>query len=489
MPDDAFGARSLRRGFTRSEALDRAFALGWPHLRVVGDDPLADALPKGGTRWCYSVAEGLAEVRPKLAAAGLTKAESGLASADALAFARHVVSFGCLRGFDETHFFLLEGVVGAEVLAEAMVVAVEEISRNEWKRAHRDALSPYYWLGFALLRTEANAAEALRARLAAVHAKNGDEGGPLTAAIDLVIHGATGARRSAPRCFGEGDASIQSRFALFVDDDPAFVTAVTRSAGYVRAVGARLAFLGDATALEPVVARYYAVGTAAEQAYFLETVGQIEGEAMVTATREAVRSSKVKDAAAAWLEARGLSPQPAPPAPGAVRPATLTTCNGDYEFGFVLIAAEAAEQLQGPDDHTVLSVDADPTTTDAVAAHAYGANGVFFCLADNVALVHTDDGALVVHGGTIAEDAFGLDQLTAAAASVDWIPVTTLELPSGRLVGQLADVTLAEAREGANTIETTLPAGRYDVRRARHDEDADDEGALPPMLWLRRMAP
>jgi hypothetical protein len=125
MLDRAFGLRRLRPGFAHSEGLDRAFALGWPHLHVVGPDPLGDALPSRGGRWIWSAEEALDRVRPKLVSAGLAKEGSLVDHALALAFARHVVPFGLVPGFAETDFFLLEGLVGSEVLAEAMISALE----------------------------------------------------------------------------------------------------------------------------------------------------------------------------------------------------------------------------------------------------------------------------------------------------------------------------------------------------------------------------
>jgi hypothetical protein len=463
--------------------MDRAFALGWPHVRVVGDEPLFAGLPEA-PRVRFSRDEALAAVRPALEAARVAAGAPG--AAEALAFGRHLIAFGRPRGLGEAEFFLLEGLIGAEVLAVAMVSALEEISKVEWRKAQE--LMAFYWLGLVLLRVDAAAAGALRVRLEEVYARRAEEGGPLTVATDLVLHGAAGARRSAPRRMATTNPSdgeeIRASHALLVNDDPALLTAIARAPNFDRACGARLAFLGNRSTLEAVVERWYASGSASEQAYFLGTVGEIAGDAMVAPTREAVRSSKVKKAAATWLERQEQTPEPPAPLPGPVDPATLRSCRGDsFEFGFVLIAAEGAEQLRGnEDDHTTLTANADPTTDNLAPAEAHGTRAVCFC-PDGVVLGVTPEGALVWHWGppddTVALAAF------AAAPARDWLPVTTMELPTGRLLGLSASATLEESRASGELIEVQLAPGRYDVREARADDDADP--ALPPLVWLRRI--
>jgi hypothetical protein len=176
------------------------------------------------------------------------------------------------------------------------------------------------------------------------------------------------------------------------------------------------------------------------------------------------------------------SDQALPPArsPAVTAGAEASFCHDEFEYGFVLLAAEVAEQLRGEDDHTVITAEADPTTFDAVGAAVHGANVALFCLADTVALAPADGGALVAYGA-----ACGDDTLRSAFAEVDteWLPVTSLVLPSGRLVGQSANHTLAAARASGSTIEVTLAAGTYDVLRAFEDEESE---ATCSRLWLRR---
>jgi len=483
------GLRSLRSGFARSAVLDRAFALGWPELRVV-DGTLGIPEPDADARWCWSTPDALAHVRTRLATAKLSVGEAGAAAGEALALARHLVHFGWNRGLGDapTTLFLIEGLLSAGVLAEAMISALEETTRTEWSRAHGAAMLPFYLLGLILLRTEASVADRLRQRLATVFARRSDERGPLTAAVDLVLHGAAGARRSAPR-FGPTDRDLDPAFALLIDDDPELLTAVVRGERFVRydrRYAARLAWLGDDATLAAVVAGWYAVGSAAEQGFFLATVGHLAGDVLVAPTLEAARSSRVKAAALAWLESRGVD-APAPlPAPGAATQEVLHWCEGD-EYGFVLLAAETAVRLRGEEDHTVLAAGADPDSPDAIAAEVHGGKAVFFCLSNRVALRETQDGALVAPAGNEPEAAVNAE--LDAAASRRWLPVTSIELPTGRLVGLSAAATLTGARDASQALEITLPAGRYDVRRATCDaEDDGDAEDLLPLIWLRRVA-
>ncbi len=265
---------------------------------------------------------------------------------------------------------------------------------------------------------------------------------------------------------------------MFVDDARRWSPHARAGRGSTERAPRALAFLGDASTLDAVVAGWYAHGTAAQQARFLATVGVIAGDAMVAPTREAVRSSKVKTAAAAWLAERALAPPPPPRTPGAVDLDTLAWCDSDaFEFGFALVAEATAERFRGEeDDHTALMVSADPTSTDRVRRHRARrrGGGVLPRTADQ-AIARTPEGALVVHGGEATRDE--LAAAVAGAAARDWLPVTTLELPDGRLVGLGAQTTLAAARGCGELLELALAPGRYDVHHARGD-DGDDDGYL-----------
>jgi hypothetical protein len=185
-------------------------------------------------------------------------------------------------------------------------------------------------------------------------------------------------------------------------------------------------------------------GDAKAQGYFLATVGQIRNEAMAATVREAARSSRIKAEASAWLDARGLVAEPPAPVPGAIVDGSIVSCRDDFEYGFVILSGERAERLQGDPDHTILSASADPTSPDAVGAEIHEGHAAFFCLASCVAIALTADGALVYYGWERSDQEI-LERLDAVRSS-DWLPVTTLELETGRLAGLSAVVTLEEAR-------------------------------------------
>jgi hypothetical protein len=83
--------------------------------------------------------------------------------------------------------------------------------------------------------------------------------------------------------------------------------------------------------------------------------------------------------------------------------------------------------------------------------------------------------------------------MTAALTALDgvetrrWLPVTTIELPTGRLIGLSASTTLADARADGRMLEVALSPGRYEVRRAAPGDDDGEEDELLPLVWLRRL--
>jgi hypothetical protein len=474
------GLRKFRAGFTRTPALDRAFALGWPVLCVIGE---ANGVPEAaeGRRWVWTKADAEARVRAKLVAANVRLGEGPLDREVALGFARQVIPFGWKATLEDTatDLFLLEGLVGPGVLADAMIAALEEISPNEWKRADRGAVVPYYLLGFVLLRTEATVALALRDRLADLYARRHDEQGPLTAGLDLVLHGAAGARRSALH-HGPRDEDIDPFYALLADDEPAFVETIARGqyTRFERRHGARLAFLGGDQTARIVADQWYASGDARAHSYFVATVRTLASDALLEPMRAGVRLSHAPAECAAWLDARGVAALPPPPAPVVPDETSATIAEAD-EFGFVFLPEESAAQLTGEDDHPRLTAELDPTNLEPRACEAYGAAGVIFCRTDAFAFAAIPGGALITWGVSDEEVA----EVLANAPARRWLPLTTLD---GRFVALPASRTLAEARAEGLAFTVPLPPGRYVVRSAARNPANSDDDELPPVLWLCR---
>jgi hypothetical protein len=332
-----------------------------------------------------------------------------------------------------------------------------------------------------LLRSEEDVALALRDRLAALYARRCDEQGPLTAAVDLVLHGAAGARRSALHHGAPRDEDIDPFYALLADDDPAFVATIARSqyTRYERRFGARLAFLGGDEVVRIVADAWYASGDARAHTYFVATVGTLASDALIEPMREGAFLSHARADCVAWLEARGVA-LPAPPDAPEVPDEVSATIGEADEFGFVFLPEESAAQLTGEDDHTKLTVDLDPTNLEPVACEAYGAKGFIFCRTDAFAFAAIPGGALVTYGVSDEE----VPGVLADAPSRRWLPLTTIE---GRFVALPAMRTLAEAREENLAFTVPLPAGRYVIRSAARNPASYDDDELAPLLWLKRV--
>ncbi len=461
----ALGLRDLRKGFATTEALDRAFALGWPEVRRVGD---AAGIPTeiAGLRFVWTDEDARVRLRASFERARLPIEDATFGARTALAFARHVIHSGWAGTFDdlETDVFLLEALAGPPVLAHAMTSALEEISPNEWRRSDRASYLPFYLLGFVLLRTEEEAALEIRARLEKLYEKRRDDGGPLVAAIDLVLHRAEGARRSACRRSERagGDAELDPSMVLLVSD-PELIAAVVsaeRFAKHDRRFAARLAFLGGDRVLEAVAQRWSSVGDAKSRAFFVETAGRIGAVAASIAAQE--------EAAAAV------------PAPRAAREGTRVSFEVD-EFGYVLLPEESAVLLRGDDDHTLLTVDLDPISLEPAFATSHGRGAVVFCRTYDASYAETDDGLLF----TYAVDGDQADGVFLGAAARRFTKLGELDVTT-KLVGLPASISHSEASEDERIVTLPAPPGRYIVWTASQKPDDDDGDEPPPLLWFQR---
>jgi hypothetical protein len=435
-----FGLRQLRPGFAKSTELDRAFALGFPE------------------RLSAPPSDGGARLRAKLVAAEVRTNGDRIDRDVVLAFARRIIPFGWAGTFDdvERDVFELEALAGGEVVCDAMIAALEEISEVEWKRAGTNE-TPFYLLGLVMLRVEEDAAVAFRARVEALWTKRSEERSPLTAAVDLLLHGGAGARRSARR-HGPTDEYIDPMFMLLVDDDPALVATVVRAERFSRwdrRFAARLAFLGGADVLPAITSRWSAIGDAAARASFARTVGEIAGADLDVASF------------------------PAPPP----RTSKEIIAGKADEFGYVFLPKDAAEKLNGEEDHTELTKDADPTSLVPVATELRGTKAVLFCRTYDFTLAPLEKGDALITYGT-GDDPADAIAVFDAASTRRWEKLTTLE---GALVGAPANMTYEEGKEQDLVFEVPLPPGRYEVRAALMNPESSDEDELLPLLWLTRI--
>ena len=268
-PGPLDGARFVRPGFARAPEHELAFALGYPHVPVEAGAP---------------------PVRPAAARKLLKQRARELTGPGLDVLARE-----------------LEAHVGAVVIAETLVEILEGYGDRDFHAWNRGLIQLVRWgLGFALLRCPAAIAAALRARLEvvcdrAIAARRPDKPRQVEQILDVVLHGAAGARRSGHRYEG----AVQAFDLLHVHDDPAFVLDQVRRERFepLWRPWARLAFLGG----EPVV-RHYArhwrkIRDGVDVRAFVRDFGRIRSPAVTRAIREiaATPASPAAADATAWL--------------------------------------------------------------------------------------------------------------------------------------------------------------------------------------------
>jgi hypothetical protein len=276
----AYGARFVKRGFAISPDVDLAFALGYPHLEYIVDDHPDDARaemiayerrsyrlgwPRSvATRWCRITASKGFKRTPQGATeldgagkkalkngAPLTEEEIGLSLK---AMFSDTTSYEDLRDLVR----LYEAFVGPDLIATAIIDALEKSSNNVWNHQDHDRASVVHHLGFLLLRLPGSPSDKLRARLTAIFDRRvkalptkelgprKGERGSLLRALDVVLNGRAGCERSGER----NEDSIEPADLVHVIDDAAFV----REAACRRvAPDPRLVFLGGEPVLDHLV--------------------------------------------------------------------------------------------------------------------------------------------------------------------------------------------------------------------------------------------
>lgn len=326
----AYGAPTLRPGFTFSPATDLEFALGFPYCRYLTDEPLDD--PQA----CALVRSAIVDVTPIVGRMAWPRAVAHRlirALASPVVWPHHwtdaataVVADGAPIDRDEAvtliaamidrvtpqppgtadFYFLLEAMFGPELVAEAITATLE--ARDPLPRF---AAYSVFLLGFVLLRVPADLGRVLRARLEAVFVRlcptrepgprDREETHSPMRALDLVLHGGAAARHSLmPIQYGVDLQGLQH-----LVDDAAFVRQIVAQEEMPRKAmfwwpDARLAFLGG-----PAVTAHYLPWVSKIRPTCLEFVmdsfapiDSAETVALFTALAAIPRSKK---RAAAWL--------------------------------------------------------------------------------------------------------------------------------------------------------------------------------------------
>ena len=317
---DAFGARFVKPGFAFTPEDDLAFALGYPHLTYIADGHPDDENPEQAApiyvskhglmpaAWPREVAHrvargfGLWYSDEKLAAAYGT---GGPVSEDE---ARALVRRELCENNSWILILLLEALVGPIPVLETVVEQLEAYSTQEWtdtgmeNRLYLD--TTLLWLGYPLLRLPGDRATALRARLEALHAEWSAHPQPhrdaTTAALDVVLHCAAGADRSAYRV--QGKVSVFSR--LHVLDDSAWVARAAQASGGPDSgcnPDPRLVFLGGEPVLDLELSWWKKYTNAGSHALLVERFGKIQSPKLLPWMLEMSATSKAKASAQAWF--------------------------------------------------------------------------------------------------------------------------------------------------------------------------------------------
>lgn len=320
-----------RKGFATTPEMDLQFAQGWPHVRVVVDEP-ADAPvaveearrlllrfdPAPRIRWprraanavvraigCPALVEltpGEKRLRPEIeeilrAPGDVTLPELAGGLATRLTSAPLAMSERTI----ETWVLLAEALLGTAPVATAIVDLLEglddELLRAQW------ALPPIvtYQLGYLLLRLPKKEGDALRKRMRGLLDRSGvdvtarrhaaDAGTSHLGALWLAVGGAEAARQGS-------DKSLA--WCTHVTDDPEFVRARVRRDKLAHRPDARLVFLGGVELL-PVYGRRWRAMDADEQRWLLEQIADIRSPETARIALDMAAESALRGEARAWF--------------------------------------------------------------------------------------------------------------------------------------------------------------------------------------------
>jgi hypothetical protein len=316
----ADGARFVRPGFAFTAADDLAFALGYPHLTYLADGHPDDADPEAAAP-LYVSKHGLAPtVWPREVAARVARAfgnwfddakvaeayrTAGAITADE---ARQIIRSELHGNNSRILLLLLEALVGPSVVVSTAVDQLEAFSGQEWTDSGpniRTDLPPTILsLGYLLLRLPADEAAGARARLEALYQVWTEEPKRFRTAaakaIDVVLHGAAGAERSAYRAGGQ----ISPYAPLHILDDPAWVARIVKASGapdQSAKPDARLVFLGGDEVLDLELSRWKKYTKPGAHTLLVEQLGKIQSPQILPWMLEMSATSKAKGDAQAWF--------------------------------------------------------------------------------------------------------------------------------------------------------------------------------------------
>jgi hypothetical protein len=206
---------------------------------------------------------------------------------------------------------LLEALVGTDVVLDAFVDRLETWSPATWARRDIVRHAAVYQIAMLLLRTTPGRVKALRHRLAIVQEKkaggipaqrDGKEWNRALRSLDVVIHGAEGARRSAMPWATTASVLWELRY---VSDDRDYVAErfCREKKPDAARPDARLLFLGGPAVIDHQLGWWskYKGGPDTQRTY-VRTYGAIKAPQIAKTLADMLARSKVRPEVRAWLE-------------------------------------------------------------------------------------------------------------------------------------------------------------------------------------------
>jgi hypothetical protein len=324
--EGSWGAKYMVRGFTRSPETDLLYALGFPNMRrLVVDHPenalTGDALKQNIVSWPgpdLPAAHAARRVRTKAvlavkpdgswqdAAHAAFEDGSPFTEESAAAFLRaHLARKDLGQGGQWDIAFTLEALVGADVVAGAVVDAFEEKTSAELAS---DAGAPSWGtaLGHVLLRTSTAVGDALVLRAEKLIERGFSETDvykrSIAVQLDAVLHGH---RRSERH---RGAKVFFSDIASWMSVPKDVLADELRKADVNKwnfTVEPRLAVLGGDAVIDFYRERWPVLKEADDQRRLVEWFGEIVHPSIPLLIADMAEGSKVKKVARAWLDANG----------------------------------------------------------------------------------------------------------------------------------------------------------------------------------------
>lgn len=326
MKKNAFGHEIKPLCFTPED--DELLALGYPHLARIVEDHKDDAKAGANARKAASTPRGIAKYRlewPRKVAEEFVRLSTtdwfrdwkmDRPSAEELAVkvaagpvaedeARAILAFavphhGCSHtGRVEAVDFILEQLVGTEVVVDALVGALERLPKKRFRKEEhgpdRQLAGHVLNVGFMLLRlTEARRAHH-RARLEALWEAHhdGSKAWEVMTALDRVLHGA--------KAFGPRTGHYDYLdWHVFVDDVAHLHDSIAHPETIYADLDVRFVYLAGPEVLGMIGKRR---PHAENVIHWLEDIGKIKHPLVTTLFLEYVGKPRAKDAPLRWFKA------------------------------------------------------------------------------------------------------------------------------------------------------------------------------------------